>query len=245
MTTLGIDYAWQHPNPAAIKKDGYSFVLRYLSTDPTKNLTVPEAKALHAAGLDVGLIWETTATRATAGYAAGRADRVAAEKQANAIGYPTYAALFWACDEQAPPSAVLPYASGWYEAGPRTRPTGPYGDKAVIEAVHTAKFSNVEWQTEAWSGTAVSGEADLYQRVKTTRPSLGGGYDEDVLLKPVKFWSPTLAPVSPPKPVAKPVTKPAVTPAPKPAPLPATPAARQALFIRLLLALLRKFGFKF
>lgn len=243
MTTLGIDYAWRHPNPAAIKKDGYSFVLRYLSTDPTKNLTVVEAKALHAAGLSIGLIWETTATRATAGYAAGRADRVLAEKQANALGYPTYAALFWACDQDTSAASVKAYASGWYEAGPRTRSTGPYGSKQVIEGVHAAGFSNVEWQTEAWSGTAVSGQADLYQRVKTTRPSLGGGYDEDVLLKAVKLWAPALAPVSSPKPPVSPVTKPAVAPAP--APLPATPAARQALFIRLLLALLRKFGFKF
>jgi hypothetical protein len=239
LTTLGIDEAWVRKAPAAIKKDGYSFVLGYLSTDASKNMTAARAKALHAAGLSVGVIWETTATRATAGYAAGRADRISAEKQANALGYPTSAALFWACDQQAKPSLVLPYARGWYQAGPRNRPTGPYGDKAVIEAVHAANLSSFEWQTEAWSGTAVSPQADLYQRVHTTRPSLGGGYDEDVLLHPVPLWGPALAPVSPTKPAPKPVAKPAANA------LPATPAARQALFIRLLLALLRKFGFKF
>lgn len=238
--SLGIDYAWKHPNPAAIKRDGYAFVLRYLSTDATKNLTAGEAAALHVAGLDIGLIWETTSTRATAGSAAGRADRITAERQAQRLGYPAGAVLFWACDEQVNPAAVMGYARGWLGGGPRTRPTGPYGDKAVIEAVHKAGLSTVEWQTEAWSGTAVSGQADIYQRVKTTRPSLGGGYDEDVLLHPVPLWS-----------HVPPAPKPTPSPVPVPATVPASPVpdvvAKTAWFAKvrsLLVQLLKLFGIK-
>jgi hypothetical protein len=199
--TLGIDYAWKHPDPASIKRDGYDFVLRYLSTDASKNLSATEAAALHKAGLGVGLVWETTSTRATAGYSAGHADRMTAERQAAALRYPANAVLFWAVDEQVDPSKVIGYAKGWNDGGPK-RPTGPYGDKAVIEAVHNAGLSSVEWQTSAWSGGQISGQADLYQRVKTTRPTInGGGYDEDVLMHAVPLWNPP-APPAPPKPAA-------------------------------------------
>ena len=57
-----------------IKAAGYSGALRYLSNDPTKDLTKDEAEALQAVGLSVGLVWETTARRATAGRKAGASD---------------------------------------------------------------------------------------------------------------------------------------------------------------------------
>ena len=197
MTTLGIDYAWKHPDPAAIYKAGYRFVLRYLSTDPTKNLSVDEAAGLHGAGLSIGLVWETTATRATAGYDAGKADRLAAERQAAALRYPADRVIFWACDEQADPASVLPYAKGWWDAA-HGRQTGPYGDDAIIENVYLHGYSNAQWQTEAWSGTTVSPVAWVYQRVKPTLPAIPGSYDEDVLLNSaLALWAP--APKSTPK----------------------------------------------
>jgi hypothetical protein len=49
-TTLGIDYSYGRPRPSAIAAAGYSFVCRYLSGNPAKNLTAAEADALRAPG---------------------------------------------------------------------------------------------------------------------------------------------------------------------------------------------------
>ena len=207
MTDLLCDYAWQHPAPAAIRAS-YVGVIRYLSNDPAKDITAAEAEALHAVGLSVGLVYETTATRAGQGFAPGVADRMAAEKRAAALGYPKTCPIFYAVDFDADPAKVLPYFHGVSRS--HTYPVGVYGSKRVVEAVLGAKCAVYAWQTEAWSGTAVSKVAHLYQRVKPTQTLKGakpGSYDEDVILKTVPLWG----------------GKPAPIPAPKPAPVPPAP----------------------
>jgi hypothetical protein len=63
----GIDFAYTHPNPAAVRAAGYQFVLGYVSNSPGKNLTAALASAYRAAGLGVGLVWETAADRVSPG----------------------------------------------------------------------------------------------------------------------------------------------------------------------------------
>jgi hypothetical protein len=217
--TLAIDYAWQHPNPAAIKAAGYVGVVRYLSHDPSKDITAAEVKALHAAGLSIRLVYETTANRAGAGRLAGIADRREAEKRAAALGYPRHCPIFYAVDFDADPAKVLPYFKGVHRR--HGFYVGVYGSRRVVEAVHAAGLANYLWQTEAWSGTAISSHAQLYQRVKPTHTIKGakGGWDENVVLHPFPAWTPQI--VTPPvkkvaaqKPAAKPPA--AVTPTPQP-----------------------------
>ena len=86
LSILGADYAWSHPSTAGLKADGVKFVMRYLSHDPAKNLQPAELVKLRAAGLGVGLVWETTAGRALAGKAGGTADATLARNQAAALG---------------------------------------------------------------------------------------------------------------------------------------------------------------
>jgi hypothetical protein len=210
--TLVIDYAWQHPNPAAIKAAGYVGVVRYLSHDPSKDVTAAEIAALHKAGLSVRLVWETTARRALDGWRAGIVDRREAEKRAAALGYPKGCPIFYAVDCDADPAKVVPYFKGVNRV--HGYPVGAYGSKRVVEALWKAGLASRLWQTEAWSGTAVSSRASLYQRVKPTHTIKGakGGWDENVVLHPFSAWMPP-APKAAPKPAVAPAP---VTPVPTP-----------------------------
>lgn len=194
--TLAIDYAWTHPEPSAIKAAGYDVVMRYLSHDPSKDLSLTEAKALHAAGLGIGLVWETTASRAGAGQAAGASDAKEANAAADRLGFPRSCPIFYAVDYDAAPSAVEPYFTGVKSVG--VRPIGVYGSYRVVEAIR-AKYASHGWQTMAWSfdtGTGrylVSSHAHLYQRIKRTAGPIAGvadsTWDEDAVLIPFPLWS--------------------------------------------------------
>src|SRR5262245_1036236 len=97
-TVPGVDYAWSHPTPAALKAAGARFVCRYLSPDSTKNLSKTEAAALAAVGIWCVAVWESNAGRALAGTAAGTADAKTALAQATAAGMPSGRPIFFAVD---------------------------------------------------------------------------------------------------------------------------------------------------
>jgi len=72
---FGIDFAAKPPTPLALKAHGVSFVCRYLSSlGNPKNITAPEVVTTRAAGIDIVLVFETTAARALSGRAAGEVD---------------------------------------------------------------------------------------------------------------------------------------------------------------------------
>jgi len=183
MTQL-VDYAWTKPTPAQIVAGGYAGVLRYLSWDSSKDISAAERDALHAAGLSIGLVWETTATRAGAGYAAGVADVTAAEAKATALGYPTNIPLFYAVDFDALVAAVLPYFQGVLASS--HYPVGVYGSANVVEGIPAPW----KWQTVAWSKGRISAQAHLYQTTLPTLPAC----DLNKVLRPVPLWFPTIPP---------------------------------------------------
>jgi Domain of unknown function (DUF1906) len=220
--TLVLDYSFARPTPASIRAAGYSAVMRYLSTAPghtlnPKDLTTAEVTMLHAAGLGIGLVWETTATRAGEGQAAGAADALAADAQADALGYPLTCPLFYACDYDAAPNVVAPYFTG-VKAKAR-RPVGVYGSARVIEGT----LAPYKWQCSAWSHGVVSSQAHLYQRLKATVAHPISGSDENIQIRPFPLWTP-----GPVVPQAAPST------APDAAPVPVTPLedAMRPWFIR-------------
>src|SRR5262245_46976040 len=90
MTTEGVDFANPRPSGAALKAAGKHFVIRYTSpnttANPRKRLTAAEVRNYRSAGLDIGLVWETSTDRATQGRAAGVADAHAAETVRRALG---------------------------------------------------------------------------------------------------------------------------------------------------------------
>jgi hypothetical protein len=82
---------------------GFDFALRYYSHNAAKNLSLGEARALSAAGLQIGVVWETSGTHP--GFftlAQGVADGSAAHRMAfDAIGQPSGSAIYFAVDYDA------------------------------------------------------------------------------------------------------------------------------------------------
>lgn len=151
MSIPGVDYAWQHPDPAALQRAGKRFAARYLSTDTSKNLTRAEADALAAHGISSVVVWETTAQRAAAGRSAGIADAERAEAQARGAGMPPTRPIYFAVDYDAAPSAVVAYFQGVASVLGLAR-TGVYGGYRVVAYLLDHKLAAWAWQTAAWSG---------------------------------------------------------------------------------------------
>lgn len=151
MTFLA-DYSWSRPPPAALKAAGYTAVSRYLSNDPSKNITAGEYRALEQAGLAVMLNWETTTTRALEGAAAGAQDAQAANAQADTVGYPGSAPIYYSVDTGATVDQVRPYFQAVHAHG--GRPVGFYGGQAVgLQLLREGVVTHL-WVSNAasWSG---------------------------------------------------------------------------------------------
>lgn len=172
-----IDVAWAQPTVAQIKATGATGVLRYFSTDASKNLTAAHVKAYSAAGLAIGTVYESTAARATAGFAAGVADAQSAEAQRKTVGLPDGHRHFFAVDEDVPWASVLAYFQGAVSVLGMGR-CGAYGSYAVVEGAY-AYGIRLLWQTVAWSAGKVSAHAVLYQSGGTV---LGGGADTNKIM---------------------------------------------------------------
>jgi peptidoglycan hydrolase-like protein with peptidoglycan-binding domain len=166
MTTEGVDYAWGRPGAAALKAAGKTFAMRYLSHSTSgKNLTKSEATSLSSAGIDLGVVWETTSSRAKAGYAAGQQDAKDADAQAKACGMPNGKPIYFAVDFDASPgdkAAILNYFKGVASVIGKNR-TGMYGGYYPIKWAFDAGDIAYGWQTYAWSGGKWDSRAQLRQ----------------------------------------------------------------------------------
>lgn len=161
----GVDYAFAVPPVAALKAAGITFAVRYVSTDPSKNLTPAEAAALHTAGISICLVWETTGTEAQNGYSQGMSDADTAREQASALGFPATLPIYYAVDfdaTEAQMPTVLDYLHGAADAAGAKNLVGVYGSFAVVEAAYMAGFGFL-WQTLAWSTGQWSAQAKIRQ----------------------------------------------------------------------------------
>jgi len=189
----GFDSSFTNPDAAAMAAAGYTFAIGYVSPNPAKNLTADVMAAYSDAKILVGLVWESTAGRALAGKSAGAADGRAAEDQANALGYPVDAVLFFAVDRNTSAgdyAAIQAYAEAFNKA--TRRPVGIYGEADVIDHFVTPGAEPVQygWQTAAWSAGRLSARAHLYQRVGHPGWPVPAGtsahaFDEDVAILPL------------------------------------------------------------
>lgn len=154
---------------AQIRAAGYTFACRYLvpcsGSLAWKALTASEARALSDVGLDILVVWETTANRCKDGAAAGTADGAAARKLAESMGIPATAVLYFAVDydagseDYAVIEAYLRAAranSGGYEVG-------VYGSYGVVEAMAARGACRGFWQCYAWSYGKKSAHRNVYQ----------------------------------------------------------------------------------
>lgn len=167
-----LDIAWARPSVAEIKATGATGVVRYFSTDSTKNWTLAEFQAYTATGLEVASVWETTTNRALSDYATGQADARAADAQRAADGFPAGMPIHFAVDTDASWDQVTAYFAGVANVLTRDR-TGIYGGIRVIEGAAAAGYP-FRWQTDAWSSGQISPHTTLYQ---TGQTALGGNAD--------------------------------------------------------------------
>lgn len=209
---LAADYAWARPSLAALKKAGYSAVLRYLSTDPTKNLSTGERDSILNAGLGIGLVWETQSNRAIGGATAGATDGDMAVSQATALGVPPGAMLVANLGDFAATAADIPAIHEYYAAFRRVAgfgyQAGGYATGYIIDELVKAGAIGLWWQNamndSGSLGSVVSPNASMYQRVTPTVGVPGvkaGDIDENVYgFGPAtpNFW--VSQPASPPPP---------------------------------------------
>ncbi|WP_052397243.1 glycoside hydrolase domain-containing protein [Streptomyces sp. NRRL F-5123] len=167
----GVDYSSGRPGGAALAAAGIAFAARYLSHNPSKNLTKSEAADLAAHGVWAVVVWETTAQRASTGRAAGIADAKAAAAQAAACGMPPLRPIFFAVDFDASPSAVVAYFQGVVSVLGLAR-TGVYGGYRVVSYLLDHRLATWAWQTVAWSQGRWDSRAHIRQYASTVR--IGG-----------------------------------------------------------------------
>ena len=147
----GCDYV-SPPLLTAMKAAGIKFVVRYLSTPGNpKNATRAEIDRLHAAGIDVALVFETTADRARGGAANGRADAKSAQAQVAALGFPN-AVVYFAVDfdPHGHEATIVDYIHGAAQVRGVAK-TGVYGGLNAVKACLDAKVCKYAWQAYAWS----------------------------------------------------------------------------------------------
>lgn len=167
-------------DPATIKAQGFDGVMRYISHQEGKCITMAEATGYREAGLIIGLVFEDGATNAALGATQGALDGQFAADVARMIGYPSNCVIFGAVDFEAQ-AWQLPVVDAYFSAfRNHGYPTGPYGSAAVVESVLGVGMGTSAWQTAAWSGGVLSKQANLYQDV------FGQIFDTDV----VETWTP-------------------------------------------------------
>lgn len=149
----GIDYAWHGQiDPQVFLSAGYSFVCRYLSHSPSKDITLEEARTLCQAGIDIVLVWETTAARAKDGYDAGLSDAKEAFAKAGSIGMPSDRPIYFAIDKDFAGPEVEQYFRGVCDAvKPHLNRVGAYGGITPLTYLANAGLIRYLWQTSAWS----------------------------------------------------------------------------------------------
>lgn len=173
------DFSWARPGATALKNAGFTGVMRYFSYDFTgKNINEVELKEYIGAGLDVGVVWESTANRARSGKQAGIDDATAAKNQAKAIGYT--GEIFFGIDYDASESdqpAINSYAQGFKSV---VGYSNPYGGYWPLKRLQDAGLADKAWQTVAWSGSNRLDQAVLLQDATT---ALNGQVDNNQVLK--------------------------------------------------------------
>ncbi len=183
-----VDYAWWQVTASQLLSMGFDGVMRYISHDGSKDLSPSERDDLRAHNMTIGLVYESTANRATQGIAAGQADAIYANQHADSLGYPSDKTLWYAVDGDFDPSVVQPYFDGIGSIHGRIY--APYGGIRVIDNV---RYPGKGWQTAAWSGGRVSARAGIYQN------KFAGNYDSNkVLVADYGQWG---AGVLPPVPI--------------------------------------------
>jgi len=201
-TTFGVDFGWGGPSVPAMHAAGAKFGASYLSYDISKNWQPAQVAAYHAAGIATVNVWETTALRATQGFAAGHADAFAAVVKSIYQGEPRTRPIYFAVDCDCSGGQVAAYFDG-VRSNVGTQPIGVYGSYRVVKYLFDTHRVTYGWQTYAWSGGQWDSRAQLRQY---SNGHLVGGrdvdYDQGVKADYGQWGGPVVVPKPKPDPYA-------------------------------------------
>jgi hypothetical protein len=163
-----------------LKAQGYDFVLRYYSNNASKNLSLGEARALAQAGLQIGVVWETSGTYP--GFFSrdqGLADGAAAFRMAReVIGQPYGSAIYFAVDYNPTQAdidgAISNYFTGVHAAlyvGAEGQPSyqvGVYGSGLCCATLVERGIASLSWlsQSTAFTGSKQYAEQQRYSMIQ-------------------------------------------------------------------------------
>lgn len=159
--TKGADYANPQVSLPKLKKDGVSYVCRYIdgtasTQHPTwKTLTKRERALIAANGVACVLVFEVSADRPLKGAVQGVADGRAACQDAYWLGYDSHCPIVVAVDTDVNAGnikAVEAYVRAFAKAA-APYPIGVYGDYDIIDRVQD--ISQLNWQANAWGWSAL------------------------------------------------------------------------------------------
>jgi hypothetical protein len=165
----GIDCSFAVPPPERVLELGFDFVLRYLSvppSSPAKNWTRAQIEMYREAGIDVGAVWEMSASRPNLGATYGEIDGRSARLEARKLDWPNDVELITACDLNSFVDNIdrhEMYVRGFHKTNEQEW-IGLYGDTDIL--ARTVGVWNIGWVpigAWAWSGTS---RADAIARAK-------------------------------------------------------------------------------
>ena len=206
MTEFGVDFSYGRPGAAALVKAGVKFVLRYVPYTTlvkgkpvwtAKGITTAEIAEYQKAGLDIGLVWESGATRPLLGFDAGVEDAHSALIGLTHVRIAGGMAIYFGMDRNTD-STQWPKIEAYFRGVGSVmgvERTGLYGEYELGNRLLSLGLIKWWWQTRAWSGGKISDKAHLYQ-YSNSHTINGAAVDYDTALKP--FWGQMLAPQSPP-----------------------------------------------
>jgi hypothetical protein len=165
----------------ALERQGIDFAMRYYSHDAAKNLSLGEARALCAAGLRIGAVWETAGTHV--GFftrARGLADGAAAYRMAReVIGQPFGSAIYFTVDcdptQADVDGAISDYFTGVHAAlfarheGEPSYAVGVYGSGLCCASLVESGAAAYSWLSHAsgFAGSRQYAEQKLYNILQT------------------------------------------------------------------------------
>lgn len=159
-----VDFGYGNVSATAVVSAGASGICRYLSNSPGKNLTVAGRDDALAHGLDIILVWETTATRSNEGVTAGQADGGLAAAEAKSLGAPSGMTIYASTDMDTTWADVSAYHGAFNAEVSAAGYVGDvYAGFNVVRDAHAAGEAPAPWQTSAWSHGNVLSAAALIQ----------------------------------------------------------------------------------
>jgi Domain of unknown function (DUF1906) len=173
------------------QQHGFDFALRYYSHNAAKNLSLGEALALAAAGMRIGVVWETYGTHpAYFTRAQGLADAGAAYRYAReVIGQPFGSAIYFAVDYDATQADLDGPVSDYFTGlraglfvageGHLQYEVGVYGSGLCCATVTGREQASLSWlsQSTGFAGSRAYAAAQRYNLIQYagTRLSMDDG----------------------------------------------------------------------